>query len=291
MKGNHMAPQATATTRPITVVNDWYTIEDYKQLSPAQQEAALTMKPKGKFNQQKNDLIEWARWSWNPITGCLHNCPYCYARDIAQDLYPTKFTPTLWPNKIAVPRLMTPPERAKTEIGYKNVFVCSMADLFGKWVPQSWIEAVLRECRQAKEWNFLFLTKFPSRLAEFNFADNMWVGTTVDCQARVKEAEKAFQKVEAKVKWLSCEPLIEPLKFSSLEMFDWLVVGGASPSAATAGTKATPDYIPPSEWLGMLYVEAAKHGIPVYEKTNGRPREYPGSSYVTTPKDMQYLPS
>ena len=42
---------------------------------------------------------------------------------------------------------------------------------------------------------------FPHRVAEFDFPDNAWVGTTVDCQARVANAEKAFRKVRAGVKW------------------------------------------------------------------------------------------
>ena len=28
--------------------------------------------------------IDWADASWNPVTGCLHGCAYCYARKIAE---------------------------------------------------------------------------------------------------------------------------------------------------------------------------------------------------------------
>jgi protein gp37 len=172
----------------------------------------------------------------------------------------------------------------------KSVFVCSMADLFGRWVPAEWVEAVLREVREAPQWNFLFLTKFPIRMAEFDFPDNAWVGTTVDCQARVANAEKAFRKVKAGVKWLSCEPLIEPLKFKDLAAFHWVVLGGASRSART------PEWRPPLSWVVALEEQARKAGVPFYEKDNlfrdplhgypGRPAEEP----TRAPEALRYLP-
>jgi protein gp37 len=165
-----------------------------------------------------------------------------------------------------------------------------MADLFGRWVPKEWIEAVLDVVRLAPQWNFLFLTKFPQRMAEFSFPDNAWVGTTVDCQARVANAEKAFKKIKAKVKWLSCEPMIEPLKFADLSMFSWVVIGGSSKSAET------PEWHPPRRWVQDLEDKCNTFGIPYYEKSNllERIRLYPGDNpnevTKTVPGDLQYLP-
>jgi protein gp37 len=224
------------------------------------------------FNRT-NDNVEWALWTWNPITGCLHDCDYCYARDIAERFYPQGFVPTFHPDRLTAPRNMRVPEAAKQNIGEKNVFVCSMADLFGKWVPREWIDAVLAEVIAAPQWNFLFLTKFPQRLCEFKWPKNAWVGTTVDRQYRVDIAEKAFRKVTAGVKWLSCEPMLEPLKFSSLEMFDWVVCGGASRSSQTEA------FQPEREWVTRLHYAALEAGCKWYEKPNLRPapvREYPG---------------
>lgn len=234
------------------------------------------------FNRT-NDSIEWALWSWNPVTGCLHDCDYCYARDIAQNAYyaqeyPTGFKPTFRPDRLPAPRHMKVPEAAKRNIGERNVFVCSMADLFGKWVPQEWIDAVFAEVRNAPDWNFLFLTKFPQRLAEIRWPANAWVGTTVDTQARVKIAETAFRGVQAGVKWLSCEPMMEQLSFTSLEMFDWVVIGGASKSTRT------PEWRPPFRWTADLVRQADAAGCKVYMKTNLgieneiRLREYPTES-------------
>jgi protein gp37 len=155
-----------------------------------------------------------------------------------------------------------------------------MADLFGKWVPQEWIEAVLDAVRQAPQWNFLFLTKFPQRLATIKWPENAWVGTSVDEQYRVEIAEKAFRKVEASVKWLSCEPLRERLTFQSLSMFDWVVVGGQSRS-----TQA-PAFQPPWEWVEHLWQQARASNCLLYWKPNlhTRPQEYPGA--VVTTEDL-----
>jgi protein gp37 len=238
-------------------------------------------KPPGRptFNQT-NEMVEWAWWTWNPVTGCEHTCIYCYARDIANRFYPEKFAPTYRPERLEAPRNTHQPEKAKAEIGWRNVFVCSMADLFGRWVPEEWIEGVFASCRRSPEWNYLFLTKFPNRYEDLDFPATAWVGTSVDEQRRVANAEKAFAKVRGKVPvtWLSVEPLREPLKFTRLDLFDWIVIGGQSRSSQA------PEFLPPFAWVADLVVEAKRAGCKVYIKPNigfdgpTRPREYPGAA-------------
>jgi len=240
---------------------------------------------KSKFNQT-NDNVEWALWTWNPVTGCDHGCSYCYAREIAERWYAQKFVPTFHPDRLAAPTNTKVPLNAQTDVRAKNVFVCSMADLFGKWVPQAWIDAVLTEVRAHPEWNFLFLTKFPQRLAEQDWPQNAWVGASVDKQQRVASAEKAFRKVNAGMKWLSVEPMLERLTFSSLEMFDWVVVGGQSSSNQPEYThgktiipaQSVPEFYPPFEWIVDIYQQAKISNCAFYMKTNllgQRIREYP----------------
>lgn len=236
---------------------------------------------------QTNDNIEWAAWSWNPVTGCLHNCAYCYARDIANRFYTylpdnDRFAPVFYPDRLAAPVNTKRPDLAQFEdpimqMAKRNVFVCSMADLFGKWVPSEWIEAVLQQAWDNPQWTFLFLTKFPIRMAEFKYPPNTWIGTTVDTQYAVERAEKAFRKVRDAgyegVAWLSCEPMMERLTFSSLDMFDWVVMGGSSKSTQT------PEFKPPFEWIAHLWNQAKAINLPVYMKTNlgidQRVKEYP----------------
>jgi protein gp37 len=242
------------------------------------------------FNNQKgNDSIEWARWSWNPVTGCLHGCAYCYARDIATRFYDQGFVPTFIPERLGAPRNTRAPRLPDSasevdKLGWKNVFVCSMADLWGKWVPSEVIRYVLREATEQAQWNYLYLTKFPQRYEEFagEFPKNTWVGTTVDSQHAVQRAEKAFRKLIAAghegVRWLSIEPVPQDgslLEFSSLEMFDWVVIGGASRSTETPEWQMTP------EQFISLYTQAREAGCRVYLKDNAgvsgsmRVREYP----------------
>ena len=140
--------------------------------------------------------IEWCSHTWNPVTGCRHDCPYCYARRIATRFgpkidefpdesgimafvnegvdcyvvekptelkdwqgnyrrstpYPKNFAPTL--HKYT----LTYPEKRLTPA---IIFVGSMADLFGRWVPDDWIEQVFDACCRSPRHTYLFLTKNP----------------------------------------------------------------------------------------------------------------------------------
>ena len=266
-------------------------VEEFKKSEKAKSYITLTewnngQRWQGEQSSNKmnevNENIEWAGWSWNPVTGCLHNCAYCYARDIANRFYTQKFEPSFIPERLSQPaNTKIPNPRWSNDIGYKNIFTCSMADLFGKWVPQEWIEAVLETINHNPQWTFLLLTKFPVRMAEFSYPQNVWLGTSVDYQWAVERAEKAFTKIKASgfngICWLSCEPMMERLTFSSLEMFDWVVMGGSSKSTQT------PEYKPPFEDILHLHNQARAAGCKIYQKTNLIPgmsdeqriREYP----------------
>lgn len=283
------APQAEIPVTKAEPKKDHITLDAWNETSATDRALALATKGTHTFNTT-NDNIEWASWSWNPVTGCLHGCTYCYARDIASRFYgylgdtEERFKPVFYPERLTAPANTKQPDLNAIDdpvkrLGKQNVFVCSMADLFGKWVPNEWIEAVLQQAWDNPQWNFLFLTKFPIRMAEFEYPDNAWLGTTVDKQWAVERAEKAFDKLRVGgyrgVAWLSCEPMLEKLTFSSLNMFDWLVVGGSSGSNTDAAFK------PPFDWTVHLWNQAKRYGLPVYMKTNlgieneVRVREYP----------------
>jgi protein gp37 len=187
-----------------------------------------------------------------------------------EKLYPHGFRPTFRPNSLVAPGKVKVPDGAAADTRFRNVFTCSMSDLFGKWVPKEWIEAVLQSVRDNPQWNFLFLTKFPQRFSEFDIPANAWMGTTVDLQARVKNAEKAFSKLSTGVRWLSIEPMLEPLKFERLDLFQWMVIGGSTPSRSVVDGKeeSTPEWKPPFEWIADLTAQAKAAGVKVYQKTN-----------------------
>ena len=116
-------------------------------------------------------------------------------------------------------------------------------------------------------------------MAEFEYPPNAWLGTTVDLQARVPAVEKAFAKVKAPVKWLSVEPMLEPLKFTRLDLFDWMVIGGASKQSKT------PEWRPPHEWIIDLQYQARAAGVKIYDKTNlwgNRTLELPFDAAIET---------
>ncbi len=152
--------------------------------------------------------IEWCDSTWNPLTGCLHGCEYCYARRIAErfgtlfkggimpedegltflpdepdrfyeldeparndngklEPFPANFYPTFHRYRLDEPQNMKKPQ---------NIFVCSMADLFGDWVPYNWIEEVFAACDKAPQHRYMFLTKNPQRLCELAiYSVNKWL--------------------------------------------------------------------------------------------------------------------
>ena len=225
--------------------------------------------PKGKhqFNQT-NDAVDWASWTWNPVTGCLHGCPYCYAREMAyrdsyKASYPIQFAPLFHYERLDDP-VNTKPGDERPQDG--RVFVCSMADLFGEWVPQKWIDAVLDATLAAPEWEYLFLTKFPQRYRRINLPPKAWFGASVDIQKRVKVTEKAMPLLDVAVRWLSIEPLLEPLKFNDLSWCDLMVIGAQSETVQPDGF--VPAFAPEFEWVIDLIAQAKSFGVPVYMKPN-----------------------
>jgi len=135
-------------------------------------------KSNNKFNATNNS-IKWAKWSWNPVTGCEHGCKYCYARDIANRFYKEKFEPTFHKDRLDAPINTKIPEM-KFEWNTNVVFVCSMADLFGEWMSKCEIESIIRVAEENPNHTFQFLTKNPKRYLKFKFPKNCWLGLTID---------------------------------------------------------------------------------------------------------------
>lgn len=191
--------------------------------------------------------IEWTDFSWNPVTGCEHECDYCYAKAI-NHRFKKSWNPMFHDNRIEQP--LHKKEGSK-------IFVCSMADLFGDWVPRKWILDILNIVKKCPQHTFQFLTKNPKRYLEFDFPSNVWLGATATNQEMYDNAITIFNKLNASVKYLSCEPLLDKIEMHS--EVDWLIIGACS----------YPKKSQPSEdWVLDMIDYAKSHNINIFLKPN-----------------------
>lgn len=190
--------------------------------------------------------IEWTDYTWNPVTGCENNCWYCYVQRLAQRWgYSTK--PTFHKDRLKQPL------NAKSG---RKIFVCSTADLFGKWVPDEWIIQILNIVKQRPDLTFQFLTKNPRRYHSFQFPENCWLGCTVT----KGNAEIFSLSTEKRIRFVSLEPLLGPIKFK-FAPFDWIIIG-----AMTGANKNK--YSPKIDWINDIIKYADNKNIPVFIKNN-----------------------
>lgn len=257
--------------------------------------------------------IDWCDSTWNPVTGCLHGCEYCYARRIAERFrarqiydpecqcqrkliergmlkgtrkpleltypweqrnkdgsitnaaYPFGFEPTFHRYKLDEPQKWKKP---------RTIFVCSMADLFGDWVPDEWIQKIFEACDKASQHRYMFLTKNPSRYAELlnllpkhrrppNVAE-MWFGQSFT------GAERNYTPLALppwQYRFASIEPLLRNLsRAEAMEIAatnEWIIVG------AETGVR-NGKIIPKREWVENIVEAAQITGMKVFMKESLR---------------------
>ncbi len=234
----------------------------------------LYRKPQNKitFNESKGQGVSWAAWTFNPITGCLHGCRYCYAREIAENgrfatAFPAGFTPVFHPERLVAPANTRIPVKHRDDPQWSRVFVGSMADMYGRWVPDEWLSAVHESLCGNPQWQYILLTKFPARYLTVDLPERAWVGTSIDTQKRVRIAQDTFAQLPAGiVKWLSLEPLLEPLEIPDLSMFDWIVIGAQTATNQPGGRVQS--FAPPFDWVARIVAAAREAGCRVHLKPN-----------------------
>lgn len=260
--------------------------------------------------------IDWADATWNPVTGCLHGCEYCYARKIAERFrameiydpecqcqrhliahgmlkgtgkpleldypweqknkdgnitnaaYPFGFEPTFHRYRLDEPQKWKKP---------RNIFVCSMADLFGNWVPDEWIAEVFKACEAAPQHRYLFLTKNPVRYDELidsgilpERRENMWFGTTCTDMNR-----PLHWNCNAHT-FMSCEPMLAPWNLAGGKGIarmvpEWVIFG-----AETGNRKGR--VMPKKEWVSNAVRQCRNNGSAIFMKESLR--EIMGEDFV-----------
>jgi len=232
------------------------------------------------MSKVKGRMFGMVTKTWNPITGCLHRCVYCWARRLVETrLKNTKkyrkcgFSPTIHMEEFKV-----------TFKPNELVFVSDMGDMWGEWVSSDWIMKVLEHVRKFPKTKFLFLTKYPRRYLNFSGLlkklDNVILGATIETDRTIdylawKISEAPAPDARMAAMWAlrlrgfkNLMVSIEPILDFRLETFVDMIL------------KIEPEFIyvgydnynnklpePPLEKTLRLIKELRDQGFTVYEKT------------------------
>lgn len=232
--------------------------------------------------------IEWVvnpdgtqGYTWNPVTGCKFKCKFrCYAERMTNrfkgkpirtkfvenaeveqiikgeqtqltliDEWPSFDIPTLWRARLQDPINKKP----------CTIFVCSMGELFGDWIPTDWIDAVLETVDKCPQHTFLFLTKNPSMYPFIKFPDNCWLGTTV---TKTDKRMCVHRSINGRC-FISFEPLLGPIDGFGYNDINWIIIGtlnrnGKPVKPENGGTRL--------EWIENIMIQARRKNIPFFLK-------------------------
>lgn len=185
------------------------------------------------MNKQGKGKIDWCDLSFNPITGCngpegFKTCPYCYAKSMAERFrgtpaFPKGFDPALHEDRLG--------QLAKVR-GSKRIFVCSMADLFGRTVPDAWVVKVMNAIVASPHHTYILLTKNPGRMREYARTGgkaNIWWGFSASNGKDYATRHEEMLRVPVVTRWASLEPLHEGFT-PDLAGMSWVVVGAETGS-------------------------------------------------------------
>ena len=209
--------------------------------------------------------IEWTQMTWNPTTGCTKvsaGCKHCYAEQLSRRLqaigvngYERGFELAIHPDRLDAPL------HRKTPTMW---FVNSMSDLFHEKVDFDFVGSVMETIRQTPQHTYQILTKRPARMARYfvkrEVPENAWLGVSVENQRHGVPRIDALRRIRARVRFLSCEPLLEDLGRLNLREIHWVIVGGES------GKKARPMQ---KEWANNIQRQCATKGVAFFFKQWG----------------------
>lgn len=192
--------------------------------------------------------IEWTDATWNPTTGCTKvsdGCDNCYAFALAHGrllaVYQRRLPVVETPENIQDPfAVRVWPERLREPVKWKDprmIFVNSMSDLFHVDVPEDFVRQNFEVMLSADHHIYQVLTKRPARMVRFfernrslfpngEVPDHIWMGTSVENQDVAYRVDH-LRLLPARVRFLSCEPLLGPMSLD-LAGIHWVIGGGES---------------------------------------------------------------
>lgn len=212
----------------------------------------------------KTTKIEWTEATWNPSTGCnkvTAGCKHCYAETMARRLqamgapgYENGFEFTLMPDRLELPLKIKKPTK---------FFVNSMSDLFHEKMPYDYLDKVFDVMRRTPQHTYQVLTKRENILKDYcatrKIPDNVWLGVSVEME-KTKNRIDVLRNIDAKIRFLSLEPLLEDLGRLDLTDIHWVIVGGES------GPKARPMQ---PEWALKIKTQCEQQDVAFFFKQWG----------------------
>ena len=181
--------------------------------------------------------IEWTESTWNPVTGCTKvsaGCKHCYAETMAHRLqamgvkgYEKGFAVSMHPDRLSVPL-----RRKKPTMWFVN----SMSDLFHPKVPFDFVNEIENVIRATPQHTYQILTKRPGRMRQYFYdrvvPTNVWLGVSVENKRHGVPRIDILRDINAEVRFLSVEPLLEDIGEINLNRIHWVIVGGESGKGA-----------------------------------------------------------
>lgn len=229
--------------------------------------------------------IQWTDHTFNPWIGCTKVSPGC-ANCYAEKSTPSNFMGIKWGNGKARHRTsegnwkkpVTWHNKAIREGARYRVFCASLCDVFDPEVPQQWRDdlwGLIERC-SGLDWQLLtkrlnvlevdeLLEMLPAIWVKEGLPDHVWFGHSICTQAEAESVIPKMAGIPAKTRFLSMEPLLEPVPLQGLlqhnhGLIDWAIVGGES------GPNARPFSI---DWVASFLVDCRELNISPFVKQMG----------------------
>lgn len=219
----------------------------------------------------KRSRITWTDYSGgdlNVVTGCTpvsEGCANCYARAIYERFGLDHSKVMIREDKLQrLSKMRLPQDGNRRGPNSKPMcFICDTGDLFHPDVPEEFISDVFEMMARRQDVIWQVLTKRPDRMREIvtrwgqPMPVHVWLGVTCENQARADERIPLLLQTPAAVRFVSCEPMLEPIDLGKCRMLDWVICGAESGPHRRPFDRA---------WAANLYAQCAHANVAFFGK-------------------------